>query len=127
MYRAQFRARTQQALTAPRRLEFSMNSVNKMYAAERARRNPYPSYRDQDLARAVEAQNRWHDNLKRIELEELEEVEELHPGGVTTLEKRIKAMINIAEVASDPVNKFSIARVSITALMHLARKWRDRK
>ena len=133
MYRAQFRVRTQQALTAPRRSEFSMNSVENIYAQERARRNPYPSYRTQERQRAIEDQNRWHNNLAPIVLAQpnhgktwvLEDtvVEERE---LTRMEKRLKSLIDAAEVAADPVNKFTIARLATTVFMHLARKWRDR-
>ena len=118
MYRAQFRVRAQQALTAPRRSEFSMNSVEHMYAEEKARRNPHLSYREQERQRAIEDQNRWHYNLKRISIREDQ--------ALTRMEKRLKSLIDIAEVASEPINRFSIARGVTTIFMYFARKWRDR-
>ena len=92
-----------------------MNSVENMYAEARARRNPYPSYKEQ----AIERQNRWCNDLKRISIREDQ--------ALTRMEKRLKSLIDIAEVASEPVNKFSIARFTTSIIMHLARKWRDNR
>ena len=111
-----------------------MNSVENIYKQERARRNPYPSYKEQELARAVEEQNRWSDNLAPIVLAKpnhgktwvLGLGDHDGEGDLTRMEKRLFSLIDIAEVASEPINRFSIARCATSIVMHLARKWRDR-
>jgi len=58
--------------------------------------------------------------------EEAEAVEEAGAGVVTTFEAALKRGLDVAEVAAEPLNKWSLARAAITLGAKLARWVRDR-